>query len=71
MLSVFSILTSKSEILVIISLIVNRLIDKFDLCREITEFRLEIRESKEVKFALEVLRALNSTNYVRFFKLLQ
>lgn len=41
-----------------------------DILREITEFRLEIRESKEVKFALEVLRALNSTNYVRFFKLL-
>eukprot|EP00794_Sanderia_malayensis_P011995 gene11995-13233_t len=41
-----------------------------DILREVMEFRQEIRDSQEVKFALEVFRALNSSNYVRFFKLL-
>ncbi|XP_065062634.1 germinal-center associated nuclear protein-like [Rhopilema esculentum] len=41
-----------------------------DILREVTEFRPEVRESEDVKFAIEVFKALNSTNYVRFFKLL-
>jgi hypothetical protein len=34
-------------------------------------YRLEVRNSREVKFALEVFSSLNSNNFVRFFKLLK
>jgi len=33
------------------------------------QYRLEVRNSPEVKFALEVFSSLNSNNFVRFFKL--
>ena len=35
------------------------------------QYRPEVRNSAEVKFALEVFSSLNSNNYVRFFKLLK
>ena len=35
------------------------------------QYRLEIRNSPEVKFALEVFSSLNSNNFVRFFKLVK
>ena len=35
------------------------------------QYRLEVRNSPEVKFALEVFSSLNSNNFVRFFKLLK
>ena len=35
------------------------------------QYRLEVRNSPEVKFALEVFSSLNSSNFVRFFKLLK
>jgi hypothetical protein len=35
------------------------------------QYRLEVRNSPEVKFALEVFSSLNSHNFVRFFKLVK
>lgn len=40
-----------------------------DILREVQQFRKEIRESPEVTFAVQVFAALNSNNFVRFFKL--
>ena len=34
-------------------------------------FRDEVRKSPEVKFAMAVFDALNSNNFVRFFRLLR
>lgn len=48
--------------------------DFFDLIfsfRKAMQYRIEVRNSSEVKFALEVFSSLNSNNYVRFFKLLK
>ena len=39
--------------------------------RKAMRYRLEVRNSREVKFALEVFSSLNSNNFVRFFKLLK
>lgn len=33
------------------------------------QFRKEVRESREVDFAVQAFAALNSNNFVRFFKL--
>lgn len=35
------------------------------------QYRVEIRNSPEVKFSLEVFSSVNTHNYIRFFKLLQ
>ena len=35
------------------------------------QYRVEVLNSSEVKFALEVFSSLNSNNFVRFFKLLK
>ena len=35
------------------------------------QYRMEVRNSPEVTFALKVFSSLNSNNYVRFFKLLR
>ncbi|KAG1937671.1 SAC3/GANP/Nin1/mts3/eIF-3 p25 family [Pimephales promelas] len=40
-----------------------------DILREVQQFRKEIRESPEVDFAVKAFAALNSNNFVRFFKL--
>jgi len=37
--------------------------------REVQQLRAEVRESDQVKFAVLVYTALNSHNYVKFFKL--
>ena len=34
-------------------------------------FRDEVQKSQEVKFAMAVFHALNSNNFVRFFRLLR
>ena len=39
--------------------------------REVQELRDEVRESPEVRFALSVYSALNSNNYIKFFKLVK
>ncbi|KAG7256778.1 hypothetical protein CRUP_037793 [Coryphaenoides rupestris] len=36
---------------------------------EVQQFRDEVRNSAEAKFAVQVFSALNSNNFVRFFKL--
>ncbi|KTF86048.1 hypothetical protein cypCar_00014410 [Cyprinus carpio] len=36
---------------------------------EVQQFRKEVRESREVDFAVQAFAALNSNNFVRFFKL--
>lgn len=43
----------------------------FVLCQysEVQQFRKEVRESREVDFAVQACAALNSNNFVRFFKL--
>lgn len=43
----------------------------FVLCQssEVQQFRKEVRESPEVDFAVQAFAALNSNNFVRFFKL--
>ncbi|ESP01125.1 hypothetical protein LOTGIDRAFT_139852, partial [Lottia gigantea] len=42
-----------------------------DTLREVQELRPEVRESAEIKFALRVYSALNSHNYVRFFRMVK
>ncbi|KAK3581304.1 hypothetical protein CHS0354_033043 [Potamilus streckersoni] len=42
-----------------------------DILREVQQLRPEIRNTHEIDFALKVYSALNSSNYVRFFKLVK
>ncbi|KAI9535071.1 hypothetical protein NQZ68_007159 [Dissostichus eleginoides] len=42
-----------------------------DILREVQQFRDEVRNSREVKFAVQVFTAVNSNNFVRFFKLVK
>ncbi|XP_062390501.1 germinal-center associated nuclear protein [Sardina pilchardus] len=42
-----------------------------DTLREVQQFREEVRNSPEVKFAVQAFSALNSNNFVRFFKLVK
>lgn len=39
--------------------------------REVMAFKEEVRKAKPVKFALQVLSAVQDNNYIRFFKLLK
>lgn len=39
--------------------------------REVQQFHPAVRNSSEVKFAVQAFAALNSNNFVRFFKLVQ
>ncbi|KAH0621750.1 hypothetical protein JD844_023369 [Phrynosoma platyrhinos] len=39
--------------------------------REVQQFRPDVRNSTEVRFAVQAFAALNSNNFVRFFKLVQ
>jgi hypothetical protein len=40
-----------------------------DILREVQQLCVDVRESPEVKFAVRIYSALNSNNYVKFFKL--
>ncbi|XP_005095086.1 germinal-center associated nuclear protein [Aplysia californica] len=42
-----------------------------DILREVQQMRPDIRESAPILFAVEAYNALNSHNYVRFFRLIQ
>ncbi|XP_017285867.1 germinal-center associated nuclear protein isoform X2 [Kryptolebias marmoratus] len=42
-----------------------------DILREVQQFREEVRNSPEVKFAVQAFAAVNSNNFVRFFKLVK
>ncbi|XP_029315303.1 germinal-center associated nuclear protein [Cottoperca gobio] len=42
-----------------------------DILREVQQFRDEVRNSAEVKFAVHAFTAVNSNNFVRFFKLVK
>ncbi|XP_042351006.1 germinal-center associated nuclear protein [Plectropomus leopardus] len=42
-----------------------------DILREVQQFRDEVRNSAEVKFAVHAFAAVNSNNFVRFFKLVK
>ncbi|KAK7877941.1 hypothetical protein WMY93_031417 [Mugilogobius chulae] len=42
-----------------------------DILREVQQFRDEIRNSPEVKFAVQAFSAVSSNNFVRFFKLVR
>ncbi|XP_053554866.1 germinal-center associated nuclear protein [Bombina bombina] len=44
-------------------------LNKGDILWEVQQFRPSVRNSAEVKFAVQVFAALNSTNFVRFFRL--
>nr|XP_056712839.1 germinal-center associated nuclear protein [Euleptes europaea] len=46
-------------------------LNKGDILREVQQFRPEVRNSSEVRFAVQAFTALNSNNFVRFFKLVQ
>ncbi|XP_053925215.1 germinal-center associated nuclear protein-like isoform X2 [Cuculus canorus] len=46
-------------------------LNKGDILREVQQFRPEVRNSPEVRFAVQAFAALNSNNFVRFFKLVQ
>eukprot|EP00079_Xenopus_tropicalis_P039104 XP_017952875.1 PREDICTED: germinal-center associated nuclear protein isoform X3 [Xenopus tropicalis] len=46
-------------------------LNKGDILREVQEFHSTVLHSEEVKFAVQVFAALNSTNFVRFFKLIR
>ena len=42
-----------------------------DTLRSIQTLALEVRTSPEIKFAMKVLTAVNTNNYVKFFKLVR
>ncbi|KAM9365403.1 germinal-center associated nuclear protein isoform 2-T2 [Pholidichthys leucotaenia] len=42
-----------------------------DILREVQQFRDEVRNSPQVKFAVQAFSAVNSNNFVRFFKLVK
>lgn len=42
-----------------------------DILREVQQFRDDVRNSPEVKFAVHAFAAVNSNNFVRFFKLVK
>ncbi|XP_051925938.1 germinal-center associated nuclear protein [Hippocampus zosterae] len=42
-----------------------------DILREVQQFRDQVRNSPEVHFAVQAFAALNSNNFVRFFKLVK
>ncbi|KAM9694818.1 germinal-center associated nuclear protein isoform 1-T4 [Trichechus inunguis] len=46
-------------------------LNKGDILREVQQFPPAVRNSSEVKFAVQAFAALNSNNFVRFFKLVQ
>ncbi|KAL0964023.1 hypothetical protein UPYG_G00317270 [Umbra pygmaea] len=46
-------------------------LDVGDVLREVQQFRDEVRNSPEVKFAVHAFAAFNSNNFVRFFKLVK
>ncbi|XP_006893986.1 PREDICTED: germinal-center associated nuclear protein [Elephantulus edwardii] len=46
-------------------------LNKGDILREVQQFPAAVRNSSEVKFAVQAFAALNSNNFVRFFKLVQ
>ncbi|XP_069850965.1 germinal-center associated nuclear protein-like isoform X1 [Dipodomys merriami] len=46
-------------------------LNKGDILREVQQLHADVRNSSEVDFAVQVFAALNSNNFVRFFKLVQ
>ncbi|TKC35343.1 hypothetical protein EI555_008951, partial [Monodon monoceros] len=46
-------------------------LNKGDILREVQQLHPAVRNSSEVKFAVQAFAALNSNNFVRFFKLVQ
>nr|XP_048307387.1 germinal-center associated nuclear protein isoform X3 [Myodes glareolus] len=46
-------------------------LNKGDILREVQQFHPGVRNSPEVNFAVQAFAALNSNNFVRFFKLVQ
>lgn len=46
-------------------------INESDILREIQQFPSYIRESEEIKFAISIFNAVNSNNYVKFFRLVR
>ncbi|XP_068963305.1 germinal-center associated nuclear protein-like isoform X2 [Petaurus breviceps papuanus] len=46
-------------------------LNKGDILRQVQQFRPNVRNSPEVKFAVQAFAALNSNNFVRFFKLVR
>ncbi|XP_009889707.1 PREDICTED: germinal-center associated nuclear protein [Charadrius vociferus] len=46
-------------------------LNKGDILREVQQFHPEVRNSPEVRFAVQAFAALNSNNFVRFFKLVK
>ncbi|XP_009951232.1 PREDICTED: germinal-center associated nuclear protein, partial [Leptosomus discolor] len=46
-------------------------LNKGDILREVQQFHPEVRNSPEVRFGVQAFAALNSNNFVRFFKLVQ
>ncbi|XP_053139055.1 germinal-center associated nuclear protein isoform X2 [Hemicordylus capensis] len=46
-------------------------LNKGDILREVQQFHPTVRNSAEVRFAVQAFAALNSNNFVRFFKLVQ
>nr|XP_014424093.1 germinal-center associated nuclear protein [Pelodiscus sinensis] len=46
-------------------------LNKGDILREVQQFHPAVRNSAEVRFAVQAFAALNSNNFVRFFKLVR
>ncbi|XP_006022113.1 germinal-center associated nuclear protein [Alligator sinensis] len=46
-------------------------LNKGDILREVQQFHPSVRNSPEVRFAVQAFAALNSNNFVRFFKLVR
>ncbi|XP_073433623.1 germinal-center associated nuclear protein [Dendrobates tinctorius] len=46
-------------------------LNKGDILREVQQFPESVRNTEEVKYAVQVFAALNSSNFVRFFKLVR
>ncbi|XP_069472142.1 germinal-center associated nuclear protein [Ambystoma mexicanum] len=46
-------------------------LNKGDILREVQQFQPDVRNSPEVKFAVQAFAAFNNTNFVRFFRLVK
>lgn len=46
-------------------------LNKGDILREVQQFQPDVRNSPEVKFAVQAFAAFNCTNFVRFFRLVK
>lgn len=62
---------SNTKICMHLEFVVNEYVSILSLSREVQQFCEEVRNSPEVKLAVQAFAAVNSNNFVRFFKLVK